>query len=142
MGVGLNLFSRTKRLGYLGSGLLGLGLLFMGMQVMKNATPLLASHRTLLLSLSHNPILGVLAGMILTILIQSSAATIGLTMVLASQGLLDIDAAIPIILGDNLGTTLTAVVVAINATRPLPPTSSSTSWASSCSSSASRSTRP
>lgn len=117
VGVGLNLFSRTKRLGYLGSGLLGLGLLFMGMQVMKNATPLLASHRTLLLSLSHNPILGVLAGMILTILIQSSAATIGLTMVLASQGLLDIDAAIPIILGDNLGTTLTAVVVAINATR-------------------------
>ena len=118
VGVALNLFSRTKRLGYLGSGLLGLGLLFMGMQVMKNATPLLAAHRTLLLSLSRNPILGVLAGMILTILIQSSAATIGLTMVLASQGLLDIDAAIPIILGDNLGTTLTAVVVAINATRP------------------------
>ncbi len=118
IGVALHLFSRTKRLVYLGSGLLGLGLLFMGMQVMKSATPLLASHRTLLLTLSHNPILGVLAGMILTILIQSSAATIGLTMVLASQGLLDIDAAIPIILGDNLGTTLTAVIAAIGATRP------------------------
>ncbi len=118
IGVALHLFSRTKRLGYLGSGLLGLGLLFMGMQVMKNASPLLASHRTLLLTLSHNPILGVLAGMLLTILIQSSAATIGLTMVLASQGLLDIDAAIPIILGDNLGTTLTAVVAAIGTTRP------------------------
>ena len=118
IGVALNLFSRQKRLGYLGSGLLGLGLLFMGMQVMEGATPLLAGHKDLLLTLSRNPVLGVLAGMILTILIQSSAATIGLTMALASQGLLTLDAAIPIILGDNLGTTLTAVVSAIGTSRP------------------------
>ena len=117
LGVGLTLFGRTKKLLYLGNGIIGFGLLFMGMRTMEAATPFLASHKDLLLALSRSPILGVAAGTFLTILVQSSAATIGLTMALASQGLLDIDAAIPIILGDNLGTTITAVIAAIGANR-------------------------
>ena len=110
-------FSR-KQLGYLASGLIGLGMVFLGMQTMKTASHVIAQHRELLLILSRNPLTGVLAGMILTALIQSSAATIGLTMAVASQGLITLDAAIPIILGDNIGTTLTAIVASMGASRP------------------------
>ena len=118
IGVVLSMFKRTKQLSYFASGVIGLGLLFMGMQTIGAASGVIGKHKDLLLVLSSNPITGVIAGMILTILIQSSAATIGLTMALASQGLIGLDAAIPIILGDNLGTTLTAVVVAMGASRP------------------------
>ena len=118
LGVVLSMFKRTKQLSYFASGIIGLGLLFMGMQTISGASNVIAEHKDMLMILSRNPLTGVLAGMILTILIQSSAATIGLTMALASQGLITLDAAIPIILGDNLGTTLTAVVVAMGASRP------------------------
>lgn len=118
VGVVLSMFKRTKQLSYFASGIIGLGLLFMGMQTIEGASHVISQHKDLLLILSSNPLTGVLAGMILTILIQSSAATIGLTMALASQGLIGLDAAIPIILGDNLGTTLTAVVVAMGSSRP------------------------
>ncbi|MBQ4468951.1 MAG: Na/Pi cotransporter family protein [Synergistaceae bacterium] len=118
LGVALSMFSKTKQISYFASGIVGLGLLFMGMKTMGSATHLISQHRDLLLMLSQHPLTGVLAGMILTILIQSSAATIGLTMAVASQGLIGLDAAIPIILGDNIGTTLTAIVVAMRASRP------------------------
>ncbi len=117
-GVVLTVFGKKKQLAYMGNGIVGLGLLFMGMQTMEGATHLISQHKDMLLILSQNPLTGVLAGMILTILIQSSAATIGLTMAVASQGLITLDAAIPIILGDNLGTTLTAIVVAMGSSRP------------------------
>ena len=118
IGVVLSMFSKTKRLSYFANGVVGLGLLFTGMKTIEGTTHIIAQYKDVLLMLGQNPITGVIAGMILTILIQSSAATIGLTMALASQGLITLDAAIPIILGDNLGTTLTAVVVSFNATRP------------------------
>ena len=84
---------------------------------MEGATRFMASHGELLLFLSSNPLYGVAAGMILTMIVQSSAATIGLTIAMASQGLLGIDAAIPIILGDNIGTTITAVLAALGTNR-------------------------
>ncbi len=118
IGVALSIFAKKKQITYLSSGIVGLGLLFMGMQTMGSATHIISEHKDLLLTLSRNPLTGVLAGMILTILIQSSAATIGLTMAVASQGLIGLDAAIPIILGDNIGTTLTAIVVAMGSSRP------------------------
>lgn len=111
------IFSR-KHLAYLASGLIGLGLVFLGMQTMKSASHVISQYHDLLLVLSSNPITGVIAGIVLTALIQSSAATIGLTIAIASQGLITIDAALPIILGDNIGTTLTAIVVSLNASRP------------------------
>ena len=118
LGMVLTISAKSKQLQYLANGIIGLGMLFMGMQIIGNSSHLISEHKNLLLILSRNPLTGVIAGMILTILIQSSAATIGLTMAVASQGLIDLDAAIPIILGDNLGTTLTAVVVAMGSTRP------------------------
>ncbi|WP_299078027.1 Na/Pi cotransporter family protein [uncultured Fretibacterium sp.] len=117
LGVALALFGRSKRQRYLGNGVVGFGLLFLGMQTMEGATRFMASHGELLLFLSSNPLYGVAAGMILTMIVQSSAATIGLTIAMASQGLLGIDAAIPIILGDNIGTTITAVLAALGTNR-------------------------
>ncbi|MBQ3446693.1 MAG: Na/Pi cotransporter family protein, partial [Synergistaceae bacterium] len=117
-GVFMSMIFSKKQLAYLASGLIGLGLVFMGMQTMKTASHVIAQHKDLLLFLSSNPVTGVFAGMILTALIQSSAATIGLTIAVASQGLITLDAAIPIILGDNIGTTLTAIVASLNTSRP------------------------
>ena len=118
IGVVLSMCTKKKQIAYVASGIVGLGLLFMGMQFIENAAGVISEHKDLLLMLSSNPFTGVVAGIILTILIQSSAATIGLTMALASQGLLDLDASIPIILGTNIGTTLTVIVVAMNESRP------------------------
>ncbi len=118
IGVVLSMFKVKKQIAYLASGIVGLGLLFMGMQFIESAAGVISEHKDLLLLLSANPFTGVVAGVILTIIIQSSAATIGLTMALASQGLIDLDAAIPIILGTNLGTTLTVIVVSMSESRP------------------------
>ena len=117
-GVFMSMLFSKKQLSYLASGLIGLGLVFMGMRTMKSASHIISQHKDLLLFLSRNPLTGVCAGIILTALIQSSAATIGLTIAVASQGLITLDAALPIILGDNIGTTLTAIVVSLNASRP------------------------
>lgn len=117
-GVFMSMIFSKKQLSYLASGLIGLGLVFMGMQTMKSASHVISQHKDLLLVLSSNPLTGVAAGIILTALIQSSAATIGLTIAVASQGLITLDMALPIILGDNIGTTLTAIVVSLNASRP------------------------
>lgn len=118
VGVFSSMLISKKQMAYLASGMIGLGLVFMGMQTMKTASHIISQHKDLLLFLSKNPLTGVLAGIILTALIQSSAATIGLTIAVASQGLITLDMAIPIILGDNIGTTLTAIVVSLNASRP------------------------
>ena len=121
-GMILSILSKNKKhLSYVASGFIGLGLLFLGMQTMssKEVVGIISQHTDFILMLSRNPLTGVAAGIILTILIQSSAATIGLVIAIAagSNGLIGLDAAIPIILGDNIGTTLTAIVVAMGGSR-------------------------
>ncbi|CAK7047561.1 MAG: hypothetical protein DELT_00892 [Desulfovibrio sp.] len=117
LGALVAIFGRSRNQKQLGNGLVGFGLIFLGMQTMETAMYFLRDHKELFLMLSHNPLLGVLAGTLITMLVQSSAATIGLTMAMASQGLLSLDAAIPIILGDNIGTTITAVIAAMGTNR-------------------------
>ncbi|MDL2271718.1 Na/Pi cotransporter family protein, partial [Desulfovibrio sp. OttesenSCG-928-I05] len=116
LGAFLYLFGGSRRLKYFGHALMGIGLVFLGMQTMEGGMTFLRDRPELFMALS-NPIFGVIAGTVVTILVQSSAATIGLTMAMASQGLLSIDMAIPIILGDNIGTTVTAVLAAIGTSR-------------------------
>ena len=77
----------------------------------------LRGHQNLFLAFSHNPFLGVLAGALLTMVVQSSSATVGLTIAMASQGLLSLPAALPILIGDNLGTTITAVLASLGSGR-------------------------
>ena len=110
-------FGRSKRQKFIGNCIVGFGLLFVGMQTMENATFFLRDRQDIFLAFQHHPMLGVLAGTVLTMLVQSSSATVGLTIVMASQGLLTIDSAIPILFGDNIGTTITAVLASVGLNR-------------------------
>ena len=116
LGAGLKLFSRNKKWSYFGEILLGFGLLFFGLSVMKSGfDPLKSSEefRQLFLIVGNNHLLGVLIGAVLTIIVQSSSATIGITLALASSGILSFDASVALILGENIGTTITANIAAI-----------------------------
>ncbi|NLI96206.1 MAG: Na/Pi cotransporter family protein [Synergistaceae bacterium] len=117
IGVLLSMFGRSKRQRSVGNGLVGFGLLFLGMKTMEGSMSFLRGRKDIFLAFSNHPLLGVLAGTGLTLLVQSSAATVGLVIAMASQGLLGLDAGIPIILGDNIGTTITAVLASIGANR-------------------------
>jgi phosphate:Na+ symporter len=98
-----------------GAMLIGLGLLFYGMGAMGEAmSPLRANQRFAeLLQSLQNPVLGMLAGAVFTALVQSSSATIGLAVVMATQGLLSLPAGIAILFGAKIGTGITAVLAGI-----------------------------
>ncbi len=116
IGVGFKLFAKNKKWSYFGEILLGFGLLFFGLSVMKQAfDPLKTSEefRQLFLIVGDNHLVGVLIGAVLTMIVQSSSATIGITLALASSGILTFEASVALILGENIGTTITANLAAI-----------------------------
>jgi len=98
-----------------GAMLMGLGLLFYGMAAMGAAMSPLRTHQGFaeLLQSLQNPILGMLAGALFTALVQSSSATIGLAVVMSTQGLLSLPAGIAILFGAKIGTGITAVLAGI-----------------------------
>jgi phosphate:Na+ symporter len=116
LGFGLTFFCKSGRTRSYGYAILGLGVLFLGLAFMKDAFGSLEDsdlmERTMVKFAEH-PILGVLVGTFFTIILQSSSATIAVVQVLALNGLISFQAAIPIILGDNIGTTITAQIAAI-----------------------------
>jgi len=98
--------------------ILGFGLLFIGLNVMSDAvTPLRNSQiaQGFMADLSTHPILGILTGMIFTMLIQSSSASIGIVIVLANTGLIGFEGAMYLVFGDNIGTTITAWLAGLGA---------------------------
>lgn len=99
--------------------ILGFGILFLGMNIMSQSMePLKESDRLFrLLSGLENPFIGVLIGTLLTALIQSSSAFIGIIIVLAAQGLISLTAAVPLIIGANIGTAITAILASIGGSR-------------------------
>ena len=116
IGAGFKLFAHSRRWQYFGEILLGFGILFFGLSVMKGAfVPLKSSpeFQAVFTQVGHNPLLGVLVGAIMTIVVQSSSATIGITLALASSGLLTFEGSVALILGENIGTTITANLAAI-----------------------------
>ncbi len=116
IGAALKLFSRNRKSTYIGEIVLGFGLLFFGLATMKTAfDPLKTSEefRQLFLLVGDYKLLGVLIGALLTIIVQSSSATIGITLALASSGLISFEASVALILGENIGTTITANLAAI-----------------------------
>jgi phosphate:Na+ symporter len=98
-----------------GAMLMGLGLLFYGMGAMGEAMAPLRTNQSFaeLLQSLQNPVLGMLAGAVFTALVQSSSATIGLAVVMATQGLLSLPAGIAILFGAKIGTGITAVLAGI-----------------------------
>ncbi len=118
LGAGLKLFSKNKKYAYIGEIILGFGLLFLGLAALKHAfIPLKTSveFQQLFLLVGDYRLLGVLIGALVTIIVQSSSATIGITLVLASSGLLTFEASVALILGENIGSTITTNIAAIGA---------------------------
>jgi phosphate:Na+ symporter len=120
VGVVLKFFTQQKKTRYIGEVILGFGLLFYGMTVMKHGLAPIKTDPTFLDFFTRfDPssvgglLLCVVVGAVLTILVQSSSATIGLTMTLASQGLLTFPGAMALVLGENIGTTITAELATI-----------------------------
>jgi len=118
VGIGflIMIVARRSTMRQWGEVLFGFGVLFVGIGFMKDAfEPLESSQRIMdiMVNFSKYPILGVLVGMVITVVLQSSSATIALVQILAFRGLIDFPSAIPIILGDNIGTTITAQIARI-----------------------------
>ena len=102
-----------------GTALLGFAVLMAGMETMSGSVAPLAHSETFagLLLLFTNPILGVLAGALLTAVIQSSSASVGILQALSATGAVTNAVAIPIIMGQNIGTTVTALLSSVGTTR-------------------------
>jgi len=112
----LQTFGKGRAAKRWGQFILGFGLLFSGLGFMKDAfSPLSTSEalKNVLLNFGNYPLFGVLIGIGITMLLQSSSATIAILQIMALSGLIDFRTAIPIILGDNIGTTITAQIAAI-----------------------------
>ena len=115
----MTLFSKKDTAKHIGFVILGFGLLFYGMKVMSDTMKPLRTDPTFnsILTSFENPFLGILAGAIFTALIQSSSATTGIVITLASSGSITLEAGIPLILGANIGTCITALLAGLKATR-------------------------
>lgn len=117
IGFAMTMLGRSRMTKYWGQVILGFGILFMGLAIMKDVFhPLQESGavKQMFVNFSQYPILAVLVGTLVTILLQSSSATIAIIQLLAFNGVISFEACIPLILGDNIGTTITAQLAAIN----------------------------
>ncbi|WP_147803133.1 Na/Pi cotransporter family protein [Alkalicoccus halolimnae] len=118
VGTFLIFFFKNKKINNYGQVFFGFGALFYGLELMgEGMYPLreLEAFADLTVSMSSNPILGVLIGTIFTVTVQSSSAAIGLLQQLFSQGTMELAAALPVLFGDNIGTTITAVLASLGA---------------------------
>ncbi|RLL51515.1 Na/Pi cotransporter family protein, partial [Staphylococcus aureus] len=116
LGAFLIFFFKRSKINNIGRILFGFGSLFFGLEFMGDAVKPLASldgFKQLMLDMSTNPILAVIVGAGLTALVQSSSATIGILQEFYQQDLISLNAAIPVLLGDNIGTTITAILASL-----------------------------
>lgn len=119
VGIALRMFAKKDKRQNVGSILLGFAILMFGMETMSGAVKPLANDPgfTQMFTLFSNPILGVLAGTLLTTVIQSSSASVGILQALATTGAVPYSSAIPIIMGQNIGTCATAMISSVGANR-------------------------
>jgi phosphate:Na+ symporter len=118
IGIGalILLFVNKRKMQYIGQIIFGFGALFLGLSTMSGGLkPLsgLEAFTDFVANLSQTPILGVFVGTVLTVIMQSSTATIGILQSLAHEGMIDLYGALPVLFGDNVGSTITAVIAAI-----------------------------
>lgn len=118
IGVILMLTGRRRPVKDISSIIIGFGILFVGITTMSSAVaPLQESEgfRNIFVALGHNPFLGIVAGALVTAVIQSSSASVGILQSLAAAGLVPFNAAVYIIMGQNIGTCVTALLSSIGA---------------------------
>ncbi|MBI9089084.1 MAG: Na/Pi cotransporter family protein [Desulfobacterium sp.] len=123
IGVPMKFFSKKRQYRHIGDIILGFGLLFYGMTVMKHGLAPIKSDPEFIsffMKFSTESYGGILLcvgmGALVTIMVQSSSATVGLTMTLAVQGLIDFPTAMALVLGENIGTTITAEIATLGST--------------------------
>lgn len=117
IGIIFIMFTKDEKKHDIGGILLGFAVLMFGMDTMSNAVKPLADvpEFTGILTMFSNPLLGMLAGAILTAVIQSSSASVGILQALCATGSVTFGTALPIIMGQNIGTCITALISAIGA---------------------------
>ncbi|WP_425442089.1 Na/Pi cotransporter family protein [Sediminibacillus massiliensis] len=118
VGALLLFFFKNNKVSYIGQTIFGFGSLFYGLELMSaGMSPLreVQAFQDLTLNMSSNPVLGVVIGTLFTFIVQSSSATIGILQGLFEQGAIDLNAALPVLFGDNIGTTITAILASIGA---------------------------
>lgn len=124
--VGFFMFYSAKRekVKYYGMMILGIGLVFYGMGLMSSSMTPLRSFQPFLdmLSAMENPIAGIMAGAVFTAVVQSSAATVGIAIAMASEGLLALPAGIALALGANIGTAVTTALMGIMSSKSIEAT--------------------
>ncbi|MBW8351604.1 Na/Pi cotransporter family protein [Bacillus sp. IITD106] len=117
-GTILIFFFKNHKVNNFGQVFFGFGALFFGLSLMGDAMKPLRTAQAfmdMMVNLSDNPLLGVGVGTLFTVIIQSSSASIALLQTLYDQGAINLNAALPILFGDNIGTTITAVLASIGA---------------------------
>jgi len=112
-------FIKSDFIKNLGETLLGIGMLFFGLYIMSEAFYPLENYKPFLYALSQlqNPFLGLLTGFVLTALVQSSGAFIGILIMLSIHGMIGLEAAIPLVFGANIGTSISGLLATINTNR-------------------------
>ena len=116
VGAALVMFARAKKRREIGNIILGFGILFTGMGVMSGAMKPLASSpafTNILIAIGDNWFIGIIAGAAITAILQSSSATTGILIALATTGTIDIGLALPVVFGCNIGTCITAMIASI-----------------------------
>ncbi|MFP4200679.1 MAG: Na/Pi cotransporter family protein [Clostridia bacterium] len=115
IGIGAMMYLFIKRRGIrnMGQSLLGFGILFLGLTIMSDTViPLreLPAFQRVIVSMEGHNLYGILAGAGMTVALQSSSGTIGILQGLANQGVVSLSTALPVLIGDNIGTTVTAII--------------------------------
>lgn len=116
IGFAISIFAKKKPIKHIGEAIMGFGLMFLGLSILNSSVPLIKENQTLIFffeTYTSNPIIAVLLGIVVTAMVHSSAATVGFVMVLGQAGLLNLESSIYIMLGDNIGTCITAQLASI-----------------------------
>ena len=118
-GVALVMFAKKKKMNIIGEIFTGFGLLFIGMGIMEGALYTLRYMPQFqdAFAAFSNPVLGLLIGAAITALLQSSSASVGILQAVSAAGLVTFSSAAPIILGQNIGTCITALLSAVGANK-------------------------
>ncbi|MDR2431214.1 MAG: Na/Pi cotransporter family protein [Candidatus Margulisbacteria bacterium] len=122
VGVGglIHLFSARKNWQWIGYSIFGFGILFFGLDIMTDTFNFLRTDpafEQLFIWFARNPFLAVLGGCVLTCILQSSSATVGITQALATVGVIDFVTAVPLVFGENIGSTIVAQLASIGTAR-------------------------
>jgi len=119
VGFGMDFFSDKEKMRQYGAMVMGLGLIFFGMAIMSDATQPLRTFEPFIQLMQNmsNPLLGILVAAAFTALVQSSSATTGIVIVLATQGFITLEAGIALAFGANIGTCVTALLATLGKPR-------------------------